>query len=106
MRVSHWVRIHGIVQDKDTGEPVPEFSLITNHLQTWFNINDPSGEFSVEVRDEVARLSIDSPDYAYWDSGLQSSLRGCEELDLGTIKLERSYTVKGYVMDGATRETY
>ena len=98
-----WVRIFGTVQDKDTGEPIPEFTLVCTYSNPTYEISDPNGQFSEDVHDNIGTLMIIARGYRNWDSGM-ITLRGREEFDFGTIELDHAYTVKGRVLDRATRE--
>ena len=99
-----WVRITGNVQDKETGEPIQEFTLVANSLNPVYEIKDSHGQFSEEVDEHLRSLSIDASGYIFWDSGTRASLRGLEEFDFGTIELERSNSVEGTVLDGITQQ--
>lgn len=97
-----WVRVFGTVVDRETGEPVHHFFLVRDHLKRIFEINDPMGQFSEEIKNTHASLSIDAPGYVYWKSAPQVSFQNREEYDFGTIELDRAFTVKGRVLTRST----
>ena len=99
-----WVRIYGTVQDLETGEPIPEFSLVAGNVRVEYEVNDSNGKFNEEFEETVSSLSIDAPGYVYWYNSKQLHLGGVKVFDFGTIKLERSSTVIGRVIDRATGE--
>ena len=99
-----WVRIYGTVQDLETGEPIPEFSLVAGNVRVEYEVNDSNGKFNEEFEETISSLSIDAPGYVYWYNSKQLHLGGIKVFDFGTIKLERSSTVIGRVIDRATGE--
>lgn len=99
-----WVRIYGTVQDLDTGEPIPELSLVADNVRVEYEVTDSNGKFNEEFEETIASLSIDAPGYVYWYNSEQLHLGGIKEFDFGTVELERSSTVNGLVIDRATGE--
>ena len=100
-----WVRIYGTVQDQETGEPVPEFSLVINNFNPMYEVADPNGQFSEEIYNAIASVSIDAPGYVfYMVGGMGNNLRDVEKFNFGTIELERAFTVRGRVLASPTRE--
>ena len=100
-----WVRIYGSVQDQETSEPVPEFSLVIDNVNPLYEVTDPNGEFSVEIYNTIGSVSIDAPGYVFYKvGGMWNNLRDVEKFDFGTIELERAYTLRGRVLARATRE--
>ena len=101
----HWVRIFGTVQDKDSGEPIPEFTLVVDNVNPLYEVADLNGQFREEIYNTTAILSIDAPGYVYYMvGGMWNKLRDVEKFDFGIIELERAYTVRGRVLARATRE--
>ena len=101
--VYRWVRVHGSVSDRESGEAVKDFSVHVSNTWKQFNFDDTDGRFSVEVADAQGHVTIIAPDYLTWSiEGVDFRMR--DEFDLGTIMLDRAYTVEGRVVDRATRE--
>ena len=102
----HWVRVSGRVQDRKTGKPVEEYTVTTrvNHYHR-SEIQNPSGEFSVEMGEFAHDLNIEASDYLFWTTvELSKHFKDGADYDLGTIELDRAYTVKGRVVSRATGE--
>ena len=107
IEVFQWIRVLGTVQDRDTGDPIPRFSLITGRLyENVTAISDSKGQFDVEISDDVYFLfvCILASGYSFWVSEL-IHVEGTDELkvDLGVIELEPTVSVRGRVLDQDTR---
>ena len=105
LRLYDWVRIYGSVHDQETGEPVPEFSLVINNVNPLYEVAEQNGQFSEEIYKNASSLSIAAPGYIYFTvRDIWTKLRGVKKFDIGTIELERAYTVRGRVLARSTRE--
>ncbi|MXX95268.1 MAG: hypothetical protein F4039_07050 [Gammaproteobacteria bacterium] len=99
LTVQSWVRVYGNVQDRVTGKPVSKFSLHAGSVITEFDT--PDGYFEHEIGEWSGAISIDAPGYQYWATTDTNILRKQEEFDLGTIELDRGYTLQGRVVSRA-----
>ena len=104
--ILRWVPIMGTVQNRDTGEYVEEFQVISpgdfQGLQP-LDVFAPDGRLELEI-DELSRgISIVATDFLLWESGIYMKLEGRESYDLGIIELEPSHTLRGRVTDSTTQ---
>lgn len=99
LTVQRWVRVYGNVQDRITDKPVSKFSLHAGSVITEFDT--PDGYFEHEIGEWSGAISIDAPGYQYWATTDTNILRKQEEFDLGTIELDRGYTLQGRVVSRA-----
>ena len=105
--VYQWIRVLGTVQDRDTGEPIPEFSFITGRMyEEETKIDGAHGQFNEEIReDHNLVVCIDAPGYSFWASEVIDFEQAVEgEVDLGIIALEPVYEIRGRVLDRHTGE--
>lgn len=105
--VYEWIRVLGTVQDRDTGEPIPEFSFITGRMyEEETKIVGAQGQFDEEIReDHNLVFCIDAPGYSFWASEVIDFEHAVEgAIDLGIIELEPVYEVRGRVLDRQTGE--
>ena len=107
--VYQWIRLVGTVQDRDTGEPIPEFSYFIGRRmfdEEETKIVDTHGKFNVDIReDHNLVFCIVAPGFSFWASEVIDFEHAVEgAIDLGIIALEPVLEVRGRVLDRQTGE--
>lgn len=101
LHVANWILVTGTVVDKDTAQPITEFT-VTSNLDQRVEIDEPNGNFTIEIYEWDGEISIVAPGYVYWttfDIGNDEL-----EFDLGVIELIPAHKVRGIVFDNKTGE--
>lgn len=106
LQVGYWVQIQGELQNLETGEAVEEVRLmigVEGRAQKNFKYVAQNGILNLEIDDLAKRFSIHADGFLFWTSGTLD-LVGKRSFDFGVIELVPAHTVRGRVLDRATRE--
>ncbi len=99
LHVANWILVSGTVVDQDTAQPITTFT-VTSNLDQRVDVEEPNGNFTIEVYEWDGEISIAAPGYVYWTT---FDIGNAElEFDLGVIELVRAHTVRGIVFDNKT----
>lgn len=101
LNAANWILVKGAVVDKDTAQPITEFT-VTSNLWKRVEIEEPNGKFTIEVYEWWGEISIVAPGYVYWTT-FDIENNGLE-FDLGVIELIPTHKVRGIVFDNKTGE--
>lgn len=99
LHVANWILVSGTVVDQDTAQPITTFT-VTSNLDQRIEVEEPNGNFTIEVYEWDGEISIVAPGYLYWttfDIGIAEL-----EFDLGIIELVPAHIVRGIVFDNKT----
>lgn len=106
LQVGYWVQIQGELQNLETGEAVEEVRLmigVEGRAQKNFKYVAPNGFLNLEIDDLANKFSIHADGFLFWTSG-NLDLIGKSLFDFGVIELVPAHTVRGIVVDRASRE--
>ena len=108
IEVYKWIRVLGTVQDQESGNPIPEYSVLTGLLhEEVYDVVDENGQFYLEIceNQNFLFISVLASNYSFWTSeSIRVDLTEEVEFDLGVIPLKRAYTVRGRVLERGTLE--